>query len=460
MRLELPDLGPLRAERCDFPPPSARLVSALRGTAHAALLDSACGGRYTVLGVSPLARITWRPGRGEVLLPGGARAREDSPTDLLRAALSTTALHRVEALPLGPGWIGCLGYGLRVAFEDVPERHPDETGIADLDLAYYPAVAVFDGHAGHDGHDAAWWILWRDAAGDAARTLRAVLSTTAPAPEGGVDRAPEPRIARAEYLAAVERAVEYVHAGDIFQVNYAHEFSAPCHGDPLALYTALRASNPAPYGAYLELGAGQAILSTSPELFLSMHGRDVTTRPIKGTRPRGKDDADDARLARELMGSEKDEAELAMIVDLERNDLGRVSEPGSVVVRSAAEIESYAAVHHRVAAVTGRLEEGYDRVDLLAASFPGGSITGAPKVRAMEIIDELEAGRRGPYTGSIGILTDEGNMELNIAIRTAVVSRGLVRVHVGGGIVADSEPVAEYEETLAKGHALFAALQP
>jgi len=454
MRLDLPELGPLRAERCQYPPPGAGLVSALRTATHAALLDSASGGRYTILGVSPLARLRWSAGRGEIRLPGGARVREDSPTTLLRAALGTTAVQRTEPLPYGPGWIGLFGYGLRAAFEDVPERHPDETGIADVDLAYYPAVAV------HDAQDECWWILWRGGSENAARTLRALLATRGPDVIGGVTRAPEARITRDEYLRAVERAVEYVHAGDVFQVNFAHEFRAPCRGDALALYGRLRDSNPAPYGAYLDLGEGRAVLSTSPELFVGVSGREVLTRPIKGTRPRGTTTEEDKRLAAELMASEKDAAELAMIVDLERNDLGRVCEPGSIVVREEAAIESYAAVHHRVATVTGRLEEGSDRIDLLRAAFPGGSITGAPKVRAMEIIDELESSRRGPYTGSIGILTDEGGMELNIAIRTAVVGGDIVRVHVGGGIVADSEPVAEYEETLDKGRALFAALQP
>jgi para-aminobenzoate synthetase component 1 len=257
----------------------------------------------------------------------------------------------------------------------------------------------------------------------------------------------------------VRRAVDYIHAGDVFQVNCAHEFRAQWRGDPLALYLAMRAHNPAPFGAYLDLGRGRAICSTSPELFLRLRGREAVTRPIKGTRPRGDTEAEDRRLAAELRTSEKDGAELAMIIDLERNDLGRVCEPGTVVVRDAGAIESYAAVHHRVAEVAGVLEAGCDRVDLLAATFPGGSITGAPKVRAMQIIDELEAGRRGPYTGSIGLLADDGSMDLNIAIRTPVLADGEVRIWVGGGIVADSDPDAEYAETLAKGRAMFRALE-
>jgi para-aminobenzoate synthetase component 1 len=452
VRLDLPELGRIRAERDDLPPPDGELLQRLAGLRHLALLDSAAGGRYTVIAALPLARLTWRPGGCEVLLPGGARAHEDEVRTGLREALAATSLSGSAPLPYGPGWMGCLGYGLRTAFEEVPERHPDDTGIADVQLSYYPAVAVYD------AVDGSWWFVWRHGAADTVRTLRACLRRAAPSPRGAVAGPPRPRIARAEYLAAVRRAVEYVHAGDLFQVNYAHEFRAGFRGDPLALYLALRAHNPAPHSAFLDLGEGRAICSTSPELFLRLRGRDVVTMPIKGTRPRGAGPAEDARLAEELRRSEKDAAELAMIVDLERNDLGRVCAPGTVVVAEEARIESYASVHHRVAEVRGRLEEGCDRLDLLAASFPGGSITGAPKVRAMEIIDELEAGRRGPYTGSIGILTDDGGMELNIAIRTPVLADGTVRVHVGGGIVADSEPEEEYEETLAKGRAIFEAL--
>jgi para-aminobenzoate synthetase component 1 len=287
----------------------------------------------------------------------------------------------------------------------------------------------------------------------------ACLRRAAPAPAAVVEGPARPCIEKSAYLDAVRRAVEYIYAGDVFQVNYAHEFRAPLRGDPLALYLRLREHNPAPYGAFLDLGAACAVLSTSPELFLELSGARVWTRPIKGTRPRGATEAEDLELIEELRRSEKDTAELAMIVDLERNDLGRVCTPGSVAVVEEARIESYASVHHRVATVIGELERGRDRADLIAATFPGGSITGAPKIRAMEIIDELEVGRRGPYTGSIGILTDSGGMALNIAIRTAVVADGMVRLHVGGGIVADSDPEAEHEETLDKGRTLFEALR-
>jgi para-aminobenzoate synthetase component 1 len=452
VRLDFPELGRIHAERADLPPPGPPLFRRLGGLRRLALLDSAAGGRFTVVGAIPLARFTWRKGKGEVALPGGARVRDPSLVESLRALLLATGVETQGPLPFGPGWLGPFGYGARVAFEDVPDRQPDETGMADVDLSYYPAVAVYD------AEERAWWFVSRWECADTARTIHACMMRAAPdgpPPRAGPVRA---RIPKERYVEAVRRAVEYIHAGDVFQVNYAHEFRAAYAGDPLELYLALRERNPGPYAAYLDLGRGEAILSTSPELFLRLRGREVVTRPIKGTRPRGADPEADRRLRDELKSSEKDAAELAMIVDLERNDLGRVCTPGTVEVVSDQAIESYATVHHRVAEVRGEIEEGYDRVDLLAATFPGGSITGAPKIRAMEIIDELEASRRGPYTGAIGLLSDDGNMDLSIAIRTPFLARGDVRVHVGGGIVADSVPEAEYQETLAKGRAIFEVL--
>jgi len=450
----MPEMGRLRAERARLPPPTDALLGRLTGLQHLAILDSCGLGRFTLIAASPLARMTWSPEGGEMSLPGGGRAREAEPIALLREGLHATAIHHEGPLPLGPGWIGLLGYGLRTAFESVPDRHPDATGIADLDLSYYPAVAV------HDAEEDSWWLLWREAAAAAARNLHARLMHASAPPRGALRSEFRPRMAHDDYLARVRRAVEYIRAGDVFQVNFAHEFAAAFAGDPYALYLSLRAGNPAPYAAYLDLGGGRAVCSSSPELFLRLRGREVATRPIKGTRPRGADPAADAALREELLRSDKEAAELAMIVDLERNDLGRVCAPGTVEVTEDRTIEAYTSVFHQVAEVRGTLEEGLDAADLLAASFPGGSITGAPKIRAMEIIDELETSRRGPYTGAIGIFGDGGNVDLNIAIRTVAVSRGEARLHVGGGIVADSDPEAEYRETLAKGRAIFQALRP
>jgi para-aminobenzoate synthetase component 1 len=260
-----------------------------------------------------------------------------------------------------------------------------------------------------------------------------------------------------EYLDAVRKAKEYIAAGDIYQVNLSQRFSTGIDGDPFVLYRRLHRINPAPFGCFLDYG-GVTVVGASPERFLRLRGRRVETRPMKGTRPRGKSPDEDRYLKQELLNSRKDQAELVMIVDLERNDLGRVCDYGSVRVRTLRALETYATVFQTTASVLGRLRRDRDRIDLLRACFPGGSVTGAPKIRAMEIIEEIEPTRRGIYTGSIGYLDFGGNLDMNIAIRTMVCKNGRVYFQVGGGIVADSDPEEEYEETLVKSKALIEAL--
>jgi para-aminobenzoate synthetase component 1 len=264
---------------------------------------------------------------------------------------------------------------------------------------------------------------------------------------------------RDQYLAAVRTAIDYVHAGDCFQVNLSQRLLAPLREHPLELYGRLRQRNPAPYGCYFDLGDFQ-ILSASPEQFLKVSNGDVVTRPIKGTRPRGKTPEEDARIVRELQANPKDRAENVMIVDLLRNDLGRVCEYGSIHVPKVCEVETFAHVHHLVSEVRGMLRPDRTPFDLLRAAFPGGSVTGAPKVRAMEIIAELEPTARGPYCGSVGFVGFDGSMDSNILIRTFTAGRGWVQFPVGGGIVADSDPETEYEETLHKAKGLLDALEP
>src|SRR5262249_55020137 len=252
--------------------------------------------------------------------------------------------------------------------------------------------------------------------------------------------------------------LEYIVAGDVFQVNLSQRFSARGPFDPLDLFLRLRDRSPAPFSAFLRWG-DLAVVSASPEWFYQTRGDRILTRPIKGPRPRGPSDDAAARLAAELANSAKDRAELTMIVDLERNDLGRVCRYGTVVVRDALQVESFAQVHHLVATVEGRLRAGVGPADVVRAMFPGGSVTGAPKIRAMEIIDELEPNRRSLYTGAIGYLSRGGSSAFNIAIRTILVEGEQASYQVGGGIVADSDPESEYEETLAKGRALRAVLE-
>jgi para-aminobenzoate synthetase component 1 len=274
-----------------------------------------------------------------------------------------------------------------------------------------------------------------------------------------------PNFTKDAYIKTIKRAKQYIAAGDIYQVNLSQRFTADLNIHPYDLYTRLRTRNPAPFAAYLNFD-DVAIVSSSPERFLQFFAdtRMVYTRPIKGTRPRGATPEEDAKLADELVNSEKDRAELIMIVDLERNDLGRVCEIGSVHVPELIVLEKYPTVYHLVSTVAGKLPKEKDRIDLLKATFPGGSITGAPKIRSMEIIDELEPTKRSVYTGAIGYLSFTGNMDLNIVIRTFIcptLKRGVngkAYFQVGGGIVADSDPEKEYQETLDKARALFDAL--
>jgi para-aminobenzoate synthetase component 1 len=261
----------------------------------------------------------------------------------------------------------------------------------------------------------------------------------------------------ASYSTAIARIKAYIASGDVYQVNLTQRFTAPLPCPPYALYQRLRERSPAPFAAYLSFGAVQ-IVSSSPERFLTVRDRHVETCPIKGTRPRSADPVEDARLATELLTSEKDRAELLMIVDLERNDLGRVCTYGSVKVEKLWQLESHPTVHHLVATVAGTLRPEVDVIDCITACFPGGSITGAPKIRAMEIIDELEPHRRHIYTGAMGYLGFDGNADLNIAIRTLTCVGGRAYYHVGGGVVWDSQPSAEYQETLDKGRAMREAL--
>jgi aminodeoxychorismate synthase component I len=266
----------------------------------------------------------------------------------------------------------------------------------------------------------------------------------------------QPEITEETYVAMVNRAKEYIAAGDIYQVCLAHRFSAPFTGDRWSLYLALREASPAPHAAFLDFG-DETILSSSPECFLKMDGRSVMTRPIKGTRPRGSSPSEDERLALELMNSAKESAELLMITDLERNDLGQVCDFGSVTVSRLLELERHPQVFHLVSTVEGTLRAGISHVQALASCFPGGSISGAPKKRALEIIRELEPAPRGLFTGAIGYFGYNGQSQFNIAIRTVVARGERAEFHVGAGITADSDPSQEWQETLHKAAGILKA---
>ncbi|OIR09049.1 aminodeoxychorismate synthase component 1 [mine drainage metagenome] len=408
----------------------------------ALLLDSAAEtagrGRYSYLCLRPRAVLT--EGRGAFQ----ALAR---------------LLPRQEPLPGLPpfqgGLAGFLGYDLGREVERLPEHQPDDLALPPLAMGLFDCIAAWDHAAGRA------WVIGPEAV---ARALAADLEAAPPLPP--LDWSATARFTAEQeadsYRAAIARVLAYIHAGDIFQANLSQRFSAPLPAGLSAfmLYRRLRHLAPAPFAACLSLGPDTALLSASPERFLAVDGAGgVETRPIKGTRPRGADAAADAALAADLAASAKDRAENLMIVDLMRNDLARVCRPGSVRVPELFTVERFSTVHHLVSAVSGQLAQGAGPLDLLRACFPGGSITGAPKVRAMEIIAELEPRRRGPVFGSLAWIGGDGRMDSNIAIRTLTVTRGRVMARAGGGIVADSDPQAEYEETLVKARAMIASLE-
>jgi len=384
--------------------------------------------------------------------------------------LSTYSLDSGPAdIPFIGGAVGYFSYDLCHFIERLPATAVDDLQLPECYLAFYDAAIAIDHLSGKTYLIATGFPELEERkrikkAGETLKYLRSVLSNIGQVnEESALDYIDEGTVLKSnftheKYLRAVAMAREYICAGDIFQVNLSQRFEADLSVPPYELYQRLRRINPAPFASYLNFD-DVSIVGASPERFLKVSGDWVETRPVKGTRPRGKTKAEDKALAQELLSSVKDRAENIMIVDLERNDIGRVCRYGTVRVTETAILETFPTVFHLTSTVVGRLSPGKGRVDLLKATFPGGSITGAPKVRAMEIIDELEPTRRSVYTGAIGYLSFDGGMDLNIVIRTILVKNGKAYFQVGGGIVYDSEPEAEYQETLDKGKALIQALR-
>ncbi len=451
-----------------YPPSPGQVFTRLADRPGAILLESQVPeprlGRWSFLACDPFLTFRSKGSRLELTRGGETEIIEADPFTVLAQLLGEYQVPRPPAAPpLIAGALGYFGYDLGRFVERLPEQTVDDLPVADGHLGFYHAVLALD-HL----ERRAWLSSIHIPEADPAIAGYLAEACTC-ASTGTAGRSPAPRpvssrpfhltstFTRDHYLAAIRRAKDYIAAGDIYQVNLSHRLSAPLATTPWALYQRLARENPSPFAAYFET-PDATIISCSPERFLQVRGREVETRPIKGTRPRGGTPGEDARLAHELLHSEKDRAENVMIVDLERNDLGRVCEFGSVHVPELFAVEQYATVHHLVSTVRGRLRPGATALDCLRGSFPGGSITGAPKVRSMEIIEELEPTRRGVYTGAIGYLCFSGDMDTNIVIRTVVVQNGVAHFQVGGGLVADSDPEAEYQETLDKARALTRAL--
>jgi para-aminobenzoate synthetase component 1 len=470
-----------RVEELVPAPDPWQMAQRLAGLPRLLFLDSALAhpslGRYSFITADPFdwlrarGRRIWSAESSQVLHTG----------DPFTALADRLASFRTPTLPGLPpfqgGAAGLFGYDLCHHLERLPRPRCDEFQVPDLAVGLYDWVLAFDHAVGR-----AWLIATgfpetepqrrRQRAArrllEVKRWLRETLSPGTrhePTPVEPACRWPVPgfpglesNFSRETYLEAIHQAVEYVHAGDCFQVNIAQRLLYPARLSPLELYGRLRARNAATFAGYFDLG-DFVLASASPERFLRVDRGDVEARPIKGTRPRGATPAEDQTRKEELQASAKDRAENVMIVDLLRNDLGRVCQYHSVRVPAVCRVETYPFVHHLVSEVRGRLREGLTPIDLLRAAFPGGSVTGAPKVRAMEIIAELEPTARGPYCGCLGYLGFDGSMDTNILIRTFTLGHGWMQFPVGGGIVADSVPEQEYEETWHKARGLLRALQ-
>ncbi len=455
---------------------------------YAFFLDSGMSyeklGRYSYIGFEPFMVFRSRGRHIEIIKEKHVEEIEGNPFDILKRILKRYRIPESE-FPFTGGAVGFFGYDLKDVLYDLPRITPDDGMMWDCVLGFYDSVLVFDNVKGVC-YLSRCGFTDRDYKGEIERMDRDSGKETEKAGECGQETKspghmserqarsstfPRDRMENSdglqgyrsnfkkeEYLRTIERAKDYISGGDIFQVNLSQRLDTAINVKPWSLYKKLRAINPAPFAAFLNLN-DVSVVSASPERFFRVDGRRIETRPIKGTRPRGRDPKRDRVLENELGESEKDKAEHVMIVDLERNDLGKLCEFGSVRVSEFEVIEGYSTVFQMVSTIEGILRADVDQVDCLRAMFPGGSITGAPKVRAMEIIEELEPTKRGLYTGSIGYLGFNGNIDLSIVIRTIFIKDNRAYFSVGGGIVADSDPEAEYQETMDKARALIDALR-
>jgi para-aminobenzoate synthetase component 1 len=458
------------------------------------------GGDHTLLGAEPF--LAFRAFRADHRLASGVlgarivieerganmRVEVDDPLDVLRALLREhavdPAIFKARPFPLLAGAVGYIGYETGQMLERLPSIERPQLGMPDIALFFHDWIL---GRC-RSTNETFLSVLGRgrttaQARTDAERTRDRVLTVLASFEQTSrflsdrpsrsfAARAPVPvtvpvllsssrasaLVPRDAYLSKIASAKRHIDEGDAFEICLTHRLDAPFAGDPFALWQELRRTSPSPFAAFLDLPEA-AIVSSSPERFLSLDAAGaVESRPIKGTRPRGTTPADDARLAADLAASTKDRAENAMIVDLVRNDLGRVCRFGSVEVPELYAVEPYATVHQLVSTVRGQLDDGRDAIDVIRACFPPGSMTGAPKIEAMAILEQLEPTERGVYSGALGWLDFSGPIDLSVVIRTVVVKDGRAHLHVGGAIVADSDPVAEHDETMHKARALLAAL--
>jgi aminodeoxychorismate synthase, component I, bacterial clade len=415
-------------------------------------------GRFDVLTARPYITLSTRDRFTEIHAASGSRQSSEDPFTLLREHLGPAA-SALAGLPFGGGALGYFAYDLGRRIERLPIRAADDLRLPEMAIGFYDWAVVVDHRrrraylVGH-GRDAETFAEWEHLIRRLSCLPQACPPQARRRPLFMVLSEVRTNMDRQRYGHAFARVKHYIREGDCYQVNLAQRFSVQVEGDPWEGYRRLRTFNPAPFGAFLNTPYG-AVLSTSPERFLKVRRGRVETKPIKGTRPRSEDPRRDRALAEALLSSSKDRAENLMIVDLLRNDLGKTCALGSVRVPRLFALESFATVHHLVSTITGRLDRGKHGVDLLRGCFPGGSITGAPKLRAMEIIEELEPHRRGVYCGAIGYIAFDGSMDTNIAIRTAVCVGGHFYFWAGGGLVWDSREEDEFNEIYDKAAAML-----
>lgn len=430
---------------------------------YSSFLDSSltdnCEGRYSFIGIDPLLVIQSKSKKNTIM----HRDRDpiiiyESPFEILRQKLDETG-----SILQNGSVIGYFSYDLCREVESLPSAALDDLNVPDMLVCFYDSLITYD-HTNNTYNTLATNTKLESMLKNPQLTSRSTEKKRMSYQHRDASYLKNELINhfscnqdKSSYLKSVEKIISQIHNGDVYQVNYSQRFEVNTDKSPWDIYKKLRSKCPTFYSGFMNCG-DYFLLSSSPESFLNVQNNKVSTKPIKGTRPRGITKKDDDLLSLELLNCKKEIAENTMIVDVERNDLGRVCETGSVKVEKLCSLEKYDNVMHLVSTVKGDLEKNKDIVDILKATFPGGSITGAPKIRSMEIIEQLEPTKRGPYTGSMGIIDFKGNANLNILIRTILIKNKTAYFQVGGGIVADSDPEKEYQETLDKGSAMFSAL--
>ena len=464
----------------DLETPVSAMMKLAEGKANSFLLESVEGGavrgRYSIIGMKP--DLIWRCDGKQARINRTARfdpeafvACDKPVLDSLQALIDESHIDLPEHLPpMAAGLVGYMSYDTVRLMEDIPDGNPNHLGLPDGMFIRPTVMAIFDsildvvtivtpvwigdGRSAQTAYNHAAERL-TDAVNDFSRSLPHTVSSNT-----DIEDLPDPisNTTKEEFFGMVEKAKEYIRAGDIFQVVPSQRFEIPFSLPTLSLYRALRRTNPSPFMFYLNFGEF-SVVGSSPEILVRLRDEKVTIRPIAGTRPRGANKAEDQALADDLLSDPKELAEHLMLLDLGRNDVGRVSQIGSVEVTEKMNIENYSHVMHIVSNVEGKIQPGLTAIDALKAGFPAGTVSGAPKVRAMEIIDELEKSRRGVYAGAVGYFSANGSMDTCIALRTAVVKDGKIYIQAGGGVVADSDPESEYQETVNKAKALVRAAQ-